>query len=324
MSQLAYRSRADMLDRETAPAFWLVATLWLPMATGPQTGNQFSFIEQLMPTGLGPPTHRHPNAEEGFYVLEGTCLFNADGETLRAPPGTFVHLPRMLPHSFSVDTSEARVINFYAPAGFEVLIMSVAKLADARVRPELKDTIPGSAEQIRILSRLFGQEEVGALPFCQPTTEALSTTEPGAWTIGALHTARVGTAPVHSAFGLTWRALASSRDTSGTYDLFVVDAPAGAGPPPRIVADSEAIYVLSGGLSLSLDGVRAEVGEGTFAWVPAGSTCDWRAGGEGARLLVFHLPGGFDEAITGNGGDDALIRAHLQAAGTRFLPAAIA
>ena len=54
---------------------------WLPTAVGAQTGNRFTLIEQLVPSGLGPTTHRHRRADEGFYILEGTCAFNADGKT---------------------------------------------------------------------------------------------------------------------------------------------------------------------------------------------------------------------------------------------------
>jgi len=81
-----YRAEPYVLDRDTAPAFWLVGTLWLPMATGYQTANRFSMIEQWMPTGLGPPTHRHPRANEGFYVIDGTVAYNAEGKTVRAGP----------------------------------------------------------------------------------------------------------------------------------------------------------------------------------------------------------------------------------------------
>ncbi len=320
MNELSYRSRPYTLNRNTAPAFWLVATLWLPMATAQQTGNQFSFIEQLMPSGLGPPTHRHPNAEEGFYVLDGVCSFNADGETLRAGPGTLIHLPRMLPHSFSVDTTEARVLNFYAPAGFELIVMSIARLADARVRPELRDSAPGSVEQVRILSRLFGQEAVTALPFCQTSTVPLMKTEPGPSTIGPLHTSNAEVAPRFEAFGFDWRLLAGSSQTGGGYDLFEVRAPAGGGLPDRGVAYSEAIYVLEGDLTISLDGNVSTVAEGTFAWAPAGSAYAWRAGTAGAKLLVFHLPSGCDEAISEEAGDDNRVRARLIAARARFLP----
>lgn len=130
-----------VLNGETAPAFWLVETLWLILAAGAQTGNRLSLMEQVMPTGLGPPTHRHPYASEGFYVLEGTCAFNAEGQTLQAGPGTFVHLPRLMPHSFSVDTADARVLNFYTPAGFELVVIGCARPAlSAAARQRLRAT----------------------------------------------------------------------------------------------------------------------------------------------------------------------------------------
>ena len=123
-----YRAKPYILDRETAPAFWLVATLWLPMATGVQTGNRLALIDQTMPTGLGPPAHFHPT-DEGFYVLEGEITFRAAGQFSRLGRGGFVHLPRSTPHTFFVESEGARVINFYTPAGFEMILMSVASLA---------------------------------------------------------------------------------------------------------------------------------------------------------------------------------------------------
>ncbi len=74
------------LDRETSPAMWLVGTLWLFLATDAQTNSRSSFIEQVMPGGLGPPAHRHPLGVEGFYVLDGTVDFRIDGGVVRAEP----------------------------------------------------------------------------------------------------------------------------------------------------------------------------------------------------------------------------------------------
>jgi quercetin dioxygenase-like cupin family protein len=68
-----------------------------------------------MPEGLGPPAHRHPLAIEGFYVLEGVVNFHVDGKTIRAEVGTFIHLPRMVLHTVTVESEETRVLNFYAP-----------------------------------------------------------------------------------------------------------------------------------------------------------------------------------------------------------------
>ena len=317
-----YRPRPYVLDQETAPAFWMVGTLWLPMATGVQTGNRLSFIEQVMPPGLGPPTHRHPWADEGFYVLEGTCAFNAEGKTIEAGPGTFVHLPRMAPHSFSVLSDEARVVNFYAPAGFELVVMSLATPTDDRRRPSIEEAPPPAAlEQVRILSRLFGQEKVRALPFAGPSTDALMTTERPAWSLVEPHVSKAETAPVYRAFDLEWRLLASSTDTAGTYDLFELRCGPERGLALHRPGQDEALYVLEGDVALEADGERHVLRTGSFSYIPAGTNTAWRAGMAGARLLAFHLPGGFDAAILRYGGfetasgDDDKVRRFLDAAG---------
>ena len=56
----------------------------------------------------------HP-ADEGMYILEGHCTFQAGGETAKAGPGTFVSIPRDTEHSFVVDVAHTRLLNFYTP-----------------------------------------------------------------------------------------------------------------------------------------------------------------------------------------------------------------
>lgn len=314
-----YESRPYVLDRESAPAFWLVATLWLAHATCFQTGNRFSLMEQWMPTGLGPPTHRHQFANEGFYVLEGTVAYNAQGATVHAGPGTFVHLPRLLPHSFSVDTSQAHVLNFYAPGGFELVVLAAGRPAGQRRMPSMEESLPPNPDEIRVLSRIFGQEEVEALPFAQPTEAAMMRTEAGAWSIGSLVIRSAGDVAPVEAFGMSWRVLGASGETDGTYDLSEVAVPAGAGMPPRRLGQDEAVYVLGGGLDVVLDGQGQRAEEGAFVYLPRGSTGAWSATTT-SRVLVFHLPAGFDQALTRQPDDQRHVRAFLEATGTRFLP----
>ncbi len=309
-----------VLNRETAPAFWLVGTLWLVLASGRQTANRLTVIEQVMATGLGPPTHRHPTASEGFYILEGSCSFNAQGETRHAGPGTFVYLPRLLPHSFSVDTSEVRALNFYLPASFELVVMSLAHPASARRRPSLAESAPpDSQEQIRILSALYGQEAVMALPFAVPPAPELMLTKPNDKGIGVPHFATAEQVPAVRLFGLDWRLLAAADDTEGAYDLFEVVVPAGAGMPLRTAHQDEALYVLAGKLTLAYDDQPQPAGVGTFAYFPAGGAFQWHAEGGDARVLVFHLPGGFDRVVAEAAADDDRAIAKLTELGTRFL-----
>jgi hypothetical protein len=44
-TQILRNRPAYTLDRETAPAMWLVGTLWLIQATGIQTNNRSAFLD---------------------------------------------------------------------------------------------------------------------------------------------------------------------------------------------------------------------------------------------------------------------------------------
>lgn len=281
-------SRPYILQHDAAPAFWLVGTLWLPLATGVQTANKLALLEQSMPTGLGPPAHRHPFAAEGFYVLGGTCVFNADGRSLRAGPGTFVHIPRRLPHSFSVETADARVLNFYTPAGFEMVVIGMARPAESRERPAIEDSQPGSPEQLAILSRLFGQEAVKAMPFRQPSEPAIMATEEGDVAIGEVRIARATDAPIEEVAGVAASRLAGPDQTGGGYALHEVELPAGrtmALPPG---GSDHAVYLLDGSVNVNVGDEVVDLTSGGFAWVPGSVAFEASAVGV-ARLLLFEF-----------------------------------
>jgi len=311
---------AYVLDRQTAPAMWLVETLWLFHATAAQTNNRFSLIEQVMGGGLGPPTHRHPLAVENFVVLEGVVGFHIGGRSVRAEPGTFLHIPRMKPHTFTVETAETRVLNFYAPAGNELNVMGLGRPAEERRRPSVAEgPLPAGTEYIEMTARLYGSHPVAALPFGAKPRDDLIDTPADAWAVGDTHVASAADAPVFEAFGARWRVLADSRDTEQDYDLLDALAPERAGMPRRVLGADEAIYVLDGVVSVEVDGTSTEIGVGSFAYAPAGSLCSWRAQAGGAHVLVFHIPGGFDRALANGRGQDALVQAGDEARGTRYL-----
>jgi quercetin dioxygenase-like cupin family protein len=318
-AQLLRNRPSYTLDRDTAPAMWLVGTLWLVQATGVQTNNRSTFLEQLMPRGLGPPTHRHPLAVEGFYVVEGLVNFHVDGGTVRAEAGTLIHLPRMIPHTFTVESEETRVINFYAPAGAEIHVISLARPAEERRRPTMEEgPPPKNLEANEILSQLYGSVAVTALPFSVPPTAELLVTKPGAWRAGTVKVARAQDGPEFDAFGLRWRLLAAGADTENNYDVFDVTAREGAGMPTRILGADETIYVLEGELKVEGDGQSIGGGIGSLTYLPAGSVVSWQAIAN-SRLLIFHFPGGFDRALAFGRGQDALVVAGLESMGSRFL-----
>jgi quercetin dioxygenase-like cupin family protein len=69
-------------------------------ASRDSTGGNLSLIESH--TRGGAPWHIHTREDEYFYVIEGTIVVHVGEETYPAPPGSFVFLPRGIPHAWDV------------------------------------------------------------------------------------------------------------------------------------------------------------------------------------------------------------------------------
>lgn len=97
------------------------------MATGEDTDGHYFFVEAVVPPGGGPPPHIQTREEEGFYVTQGELVFRAAGRRVVATPGTFIHVPRGVPHSFKNESDEvARLVFFFVPAGIEEMFEKMA------------------------------------------------------------------------------------------------------------------------------------------------------------------------------------------------------
>jgi quercetin 2,3-dioxygenase len=96
-------------------------TLVTPRETSGKLGAFASYADR----GDGPPRHRHPKADEFFFVLDGRLRFWSAGETFeRAAAGTF-HIPAGVEHTFIV-LERARWIAILSPGGLESFFPTVA------------------------------------------------------------------------------------------------------------------------------------------------------------------------------------------------------
>jgi len=105
-----------------SPAYWYRGTLWNVLASADETRGELTLLEQVIPAGAGPPAHVHERQAEGFYVLSGELelTVGADDLVVRAGAGSAVWVPKSTRHAFRVTSDEdARLLNFYAPGGFD-------------------------------------------------------------------------------------------------------------------------------------------------------------------------------------------------------------
>lgn len=99
---------------EGEPMAWFTAMMLLK-GSAPGLGA----VEVELAPGVEPPMHMHSGEDEWFYVLDGRATFHVGDQTLTAPTGSFVALPRDVSHTFTVETPTARFLMLNAPGGFE-------------------------------------------------------------------------------------------------------------------------------------------------------------------------------------------------------------
>ncbi len=100
------------------------------------TNGAFSLIETAEPdAGAGPPLHIHHDCAETFFVLAGRYRMHIDGSDWVCPAGSYVYVPRGIPHTFQSAEAGSRKLNLYTPAGmvgyFDSLAAALAEGLDA-------------------------------------------------------------------------------------------------------------------------------------------------------------------------------------------------
>jgi len=142
-----------------ARSVWYSGWLLTFLAVGEETGGRFSLIEEIgrRDQSAVPPMHRQTLEEEGFYVADGEMTFFVGDETIPAQAGTFVFLPRGVPHRFEIVSEEVRVLNLCAPAGFEGFFRDLSEPARSLTLPPAPEGPPDVARLLEVASE-YGVE----------------------------------------------------------------------------------------------------------------------------------------------------------------------
>jgi mannose-6-phosphate isomerase-like protein (cupin superfamily) len=110
-----------------------------------------------------------------------------------------------------------------------------------------------------------------------------------------------GEGPAMNVIGSTHIYKALSAETGGAFSLWELIVPPGHGAPPHVHSrEDEAFYLLSGELTVELDGKPHQVGPGGFFFAGRGRQHAFRnTSSQEARALVLCAPGAGLEAMFG-------------------------
>ncbi len=116
---MSFSTQAITLGPGEGRARWVPGHQVTCKANGEETGGAYSLLEVLI-TGEGPPQHIHKAEDEAFYVLEGEVTVKRGEETIHAPTGAFVLIPRGTTHTiWNTGSTPAKVLGIFSPPGVE-------------------------------------------------------------------------------------------------------------------------------------------------------------------------------------------------------------
>ena len=236
--------------------------------------------------------------EEGFYLLDGGCTVFAGGDTFHCGSGYFLAVPRYTQHAFMAEAG-SRLLNFYLPAGFEMLLMGVAAPAERNEPPQPADQVKMAPRRlVEKLAGDYGQVSVLGTPFADPPDLSRMKTEPLADARAMPFQSTVQTAPAYWNQGILWSVLAEGKTTDESYVLFEELCPVGSGAPPHVhLYTDEVFYMLDGTAEFLAGDKRETVSKGSLVFIPRGTVHAFKVRSETARMLNLYSQAGFERII---------------------------
>jgi mannose-6-phosphate isomerase-like protein (cupin superfamily) len=113
-------------------------------ASGRSTGGSLTVIEAAIDGG--PPKHTHSREDESFYVLTGILDVECGKDRFRAGSGSFVFLPRNLPHAFRSVGGSATALLIVTPGGLDEYFAELSAALTANA----------DAAQVRTIQQAYG------------------------------------------------------------------------------------------------------------------------------------------------------------------------
>jgi quercetin dioxygenase-like cupin family protein len=152
-------SGEQMLERSC----WFGPNLVTFLITSPETKGAFALIRCVLKKGFEPPLHFHSKEDESSFILDGEIGYQAGDREIHARAGDFVHLPKLVPHTFKLLTDTVTLLLLITPGGFEDLFRQCSRPAMEFALPPDTDEKP-NASFFEVMTRAYEAFGVFLLP----------------------------------------------------------------------------------------------------------------------------------------------------------------
>jgi quercetin dioxygenase-like cupin family protein len=151
------------MDETTADIrnLWFLNTYVTIRISSRDGSGGISVLEHRASQGDSPPLHIHHDEDEIFHVLEGEVRYRVGDQERRARAGETLLTPKGIPHTYKVDSAEARMLTI-TRGEFENFIRAFGRPAERDELPTpSRPPTPEQAEALARACQQFGIELVG-------------------------------------------------------------------------------------------------------------------------------------------------------------------
>lgn len=149
----------QMLER----SYYYGHNLFTFLATSEETQGAFCMMKVLVRKGLEPPRHVHSREEETSFIISGEVVYEVGDQRFYAKAGDYVHLPRLIPHTFKLVSDTATMLHVITPGGLEQMFIQCGRPAESMELPPVPVTTPPK-EFFEKLKRISNELGVTILP----------------------------------------------------------------------------------------------------------------------------------------------------------------
>lgn len=140
---------------------WFLGTAVRILASSEDGADGISVIESVAAEGDSPPLHVHRTEDELFHVLDGALRLRVGEEELDLPAGEAAVAPKGIPHTYRVETAEARWLVTTARGDFERFVCALSRPAESEGLPPQTVPTQDEVELVAATAAAHGIELVG-------------------------------------------------------------------------------------------------------------------------------------------------------------------
>jgi mannose-6-phosphate isomerase-like protein (cupin superfamily) len=129
---------------------WFLDTLVTVRAAHADGSDGISVLESVAREGDSPPLHVHETEDEVFHILEGELTLRVGDEDLSIGPGRTAVAPKGVPHTYRVQSHQARWLVVTRHGDFERMVRALSRPAPGSELPEPAG--PPRPEQLEALA----------------------------------------------------------------------------------------------------------------------------------------------------------------------------